>query len=265
MSPVLDHFTDESLQSTVKELRFKLSAMKNHTVFTKIRSIEQLRTFMKWHVFAVWDFMLLAKALQFHFTCVKGYWVPPMNNASARFINEIILGEETDEDGKGGHCSHFELYIRSMEEIGANTTHITEFVNRLRLGIGPLDAMASGGTHIAIRRFVGETMRIAQNGTVEQLLGNFIFGREDSIPEMFSNLLEKWGIRESKAPTFVFYLKRHIELDGEEHGPAATQMLLSELGDDVAKQQRALDAAIKAVDARIALWNAVEDFITALE
>lgn len=265
MSPVLDHFTDESLQSTVEELRTKLSEMKNHPVFTKIRSLEQLRIFMSWHVFAVWDFMLLAKALQFHYTSVKGYWTPPKNNASARFINEIVLGEETDDDGEGGHCSHLELYIRSMVEIGASTTRINDFIERLRLGIGPLDAMATAGIHIAIRRFVSETIRVSQNGTIEQVLGNFIFGREDSIPEMFLNLLDKWGVRESKAPTFVFYLKRHIELDGEEHGPAATQMLLGELGNDLSKQQLALDAALKAVNARIALWDAVMDAINTVK
>lgn len=259
MSPILDFFKEESLQELVEELRIKLDEMKNHQVFLKIRSIEDLRVFMSWHVFAVWDFMLLVKALQFHYTSIKGYWVPPKNNASARLINEIVLGEETDDDGDGGYCSHFELYTRSMTEIGASTTAIDDFIERLRIGVGPIDAMASGGINIAIRRFVSNQVRTAQNGTIDEILGNFIFGREDSIPEMFLNLLDKWGVRESKAPTFVFYLKRHIELDKDAHGPAALAMLVSEVGDDVVKQRRALVSAIKAVKERIALWDGITD------
>ena len=40
-------------------------------------------------------------------------------------------------------------------------------------------------------------------------------GREAVIPAMFSRLLAEWGLTESQAPAFVFYLRRHIELDGD--------------------------------------------------
>jgi Protein of unknown function (DUF3050) len=47
------------------------------------------------------------------------------------------------------------------------------------------------------------------------------FGREDIIPEMFSRLQKTLpGIKHYKARLrhFIYYIERHIELDGDSHG-----------------------------------------------
>jgi len=72
---------------------------------------------------------------------------------------------------------------------------------------------------------------------------------------MFSNLLEKWHISADQAPMFVYYLKRHIEVDSDEHGPAAKAILAAATANDPGRVLEVLDAARQSIDARIRLWD----------
>ena len=72
---------------------------------------------------------------------------------------------------------------------------------------------------------------------------------------MFSNLLEKWRIGANRAPTFVYYLKRHIEVDSDQHGPAAKAILAAATADDPRCGLQILSAARQSIEARIKLWD----------
>ncbi|MCG8586916.1 MAG: DUF3050 domain-containing protein, partial [Pirellulales bacterium] len=93
----------------------------DHSVYADIRDVESLHIFMQHHVFAVWDFMSLLKALQQKLCCLHVPWLPPANKLGCRLVNEIVLAEESDEDGHGGFVSHFELYRDAMIDTGADT------------------------------------------------------------------------------------------------------------------------------------------------
>lgn len=237
-------------------LQQKLEKMRTHNVFSKIKSKEDLRSFMQWHIFAVWDFMSLAKRLQTDLTCVTLPWIPSSRKAS-RLINEIILGEESDLLPTGEAMSHFEMYLLAMSEIGAEPTAFNSFYEIVQTQ-GVEKALEHQDINPAIKNFVRATIDTAVNGKLAEVLGSFFYGREDSIPEMFSNLLKAWNIDEKTAPTFVYYLKRHIELDGDSHGPAVQKIMSEQLGDCSNEWDILFDAAIEAVDLRIALWDALE-------
>ncbi len=85
-----------------------------HPVYAKVNTIERLRTFMEYHVYAVWDFMSLLKVLQRNLTCIDLPWLPVGNPETRYLINEIVLGEESDVDEQGNRTSHFELYIKKL-------------------------------------------------------------------------------------------------------------------------------------------------------
>jgi hypothetical protein len=72
---------------------------------------------------------------------------------------------------------------------------------------------------------------------------------------MFQGLLDRWGLDNLQAPGFVYYLERHIELDADEHGPAASRMLAGMLGSEANGLQVARDAARQALNARHRLWD----------
>ena len=71
--------------------------LENHSllVTNTIQSLDDLRTFMKHHVFAVWDFMSLLKTLQHEIVPSGKLWLPTIGTRSdiARMINEIVLCE----------------------------------------------------------------------------------------------------------------------------------------------------------------------------
>ena len=105
----------ELIEAHIAPLRDQLSA---HPLYSSISTQEHLRLFMESHVFAVWDFMSLLKALQRTLTCVDLPWVPTPYPASRRFINSIVLGEESDEclhhKDAGAH-QYNEFYARCDE------------------------------------------------------------------------------------------------------------------------------------------------------
>lgn len=241
----------------------KLKEMRQHNVFSCIKSMQDLQKFMEWHVFAVWDFMSLAKRLQQDLTCVTLPWMPNENSKAAQLMNEIILGEETDSLPNGKPCSHFEMYLMAMSEIGASTVQIDDFIQAVKQSnkdgqTSVSDALVKVGAAPAIQKFVNFTIETALNGKTSQVLASFFYGREDSIPEMFSHLLETWDINQADAETFVYYLNRHIELDGDKHSPAVKKIINEQFKQDLNAWHELFDSAIQSAELRIELWDALE-------
>jgi hypothetical protein len=87
----------------------------SHPIYHSLSSVDDLKLFMERHCWAVWDFFQLIKDLQRDLTNTKRFWTPCADTQAARFINEIVIGEETDEtDNPNEYLSHFELYLRAM-------------------------------------------------------------------------------------------------------------------------------------------------------
>ncbi|MFJ2547792.1 DUF3050 domain-containing protein [Pseudomonas sp. NPDC087612] len=227
----------------------------NHPIFAEIGSLQVLRTFMETHVFAVWDFMSLTKRLQQELTCTRLPWLPPLDPAAAHLINEIVLGEESDQNLQGGHYSHFELYLHAMREIGASTDRIEHFVRLLRGGVELDEALQHCHASPAAVRFVGNTLDTAINAKPHEVAAAFLHGRESVIPRMFQTILDDWDIGTDQAPTFRYYLQRHIDVDSDDHGPAAEKLLDRLVQGDPQRQQEVYAAAIAAVESRRVLWD----------
>ena len=126
MNPQIDQ-----LQAALSAQRTKLLA---HPMYAQIHSSTHFQVFMEQHIFAVWDFMSLLKALQRNLTCVEVPWSQKGSPVTRRFINEIVLGEESDLDKDGKVLSHFEMYLEAMQQIGANTLPIHQLTEWLSYG-----------------------------------------------------------------------------------------------------------------------------------
>ena len=77
------------------------------------------------------------------------------------------------------------------------------------------------------------TMINGRDRIVVEVAAVFAFGREDIIPDMFRELLPRPADPssaevtevEKKISVFRYYLERHIELDGKDHGPLAIRLV----------------------------------------
>ncbi len=228
-----------------------------HPVYRAVDSMPALRVFMAHHVFAVWDFMSLVKRLQRELTCVELPWREPDDVTMARFINDIVLAEESDVSPDGGAASHLALYLDAMREVGADAEPFVRFQERLQCGVAPIDALQRAGAPPAAARFVTTTLDCALHASTVEVMAFFLYGREDVIPAMFERVLTASPCAAGRAPGFRYYLERHIELDGDEHGPAAHAMLERFCGSNEQRVNAACAAAARAVQARLELWDGV--------
>jgi hypothetical protein len=231
--------------------------MIRHPVFTAIHDIPSLRIFMEAHVFAVWDFMSLLKGLQRELSCVDLPWMPRADARAAQLINQIVLGEESDVGPGGEPASHLDLYLQAMREVGACTAQFENFLQILENGSDLNMAFAKAEVADFVREFTGHTLKMALHASPVEVMASFLYGRENVIPVMFSNLLESWGLDAGETPTFVYYLNRHIELDGDSHGPAAEVILENAIQGDPQLHRLAMDAAGQSIQARVLFWDGV--------
>lgn len=252
----------DQLRAAIQPLR---KALLSHPIYDDLGRPQALRTFMEHHVFAVWDFMSLLKALQQRLCCVAVPWMPSADSTVGRFINEIVVGEETDEDGRGGYASHFELYHRAMTVYGADTRRIDRFLGVLRGGETVQETLKSVELPNAIRQFVSFTFAEIERGDICRIAAAFTFGREDLLPDVFQKIVYELSEQsDGRLDAFNYYLLRHVELDGDQHGPMAARLMSSLCGSEQSRWQAAEEAAVAALQSRLLLWDGIKAAIKAV-
>ena len=233
-------------------------ALVDHPIYRTLNSPQAVRLFMEQHVFAVWDFMSLLKSLQSKLTCVQAPWFP-VGTASTRYlINEIVTGEESDEDERGIRTSHFEWYLRAMEEAGASTAGIERFLAVMSRLADLSIALRDSGATEETAAFVQFTFEVIRTGKAHVIAAVFTYGREDLIPDMFIGMVKRLASGEAAGfSAFQAYLERHIEVDGGHHGQLATAMVTELCGDDAEKWAEASLYAARALQMRKRLWDGI--------
>ena len=247
------------LKKVIEPLRQEII---NHKVYSMIHDIEDLKIFMQYHVFAVWDFMSLLKTLQNNLTCTSVPWFP-VGSADTRFlINEIVVGEESDVDLDGNRKSHFELYLDGMEQCGASTKQMRLFIDDLKLNGNVKEALRVSKTPSQAREFVDFTFDVIASKKSYLQSAVFTFGREDLIPDMFLSVINTMHENfPDEISIFKYYIERHIEVDGGHHSQLALQMTANLCGTNEEIWLEVEEVVVQSLERRIGLWDGIYEQI----
>jgi hypothetical protein len=236
-----------------------------HPLYDAIHTREHLGIFMQHHVYAVWDFMSLIKALQQHLAPVSLPWVPPANIRHANFINQLVLEEESDhalvDDAKHSHSSHFQGYCDAMMEIGADIRPILRFIHCANAD-GIEQALQTQKAPQPARQFMRFTFDVIEHNQPHLLAAVLAFGRESLVPLLFRAMVQRPQSKTDAAPLLHAYLSRHIQLDEQEHGPLA-MMMVHELCEGCSEKQAEVRAITdQALKVRLDFWDGIHQEIT---
>ena len=251
----------DSLNSKKKIIIELKELLVSHRLFANELNIEQVRVFMESHIFSVWGFMSLLKALQIGITSNHIPWLPNENtqNGLTNFINEIVLCEESDDIDGIGYTSHFEIYLLAMKNINANSEIIRKLINKLQKEKYNREFINELSIHNEVKDFIKFDLEISQSIILPKIVGSFTLGREKVIPNMFSYIVP--CIKEDASTKHLLtYLKRHISVDGDRHGPLSLKLL-----DVICKNENdyciAYSSGIKSLELRLKVWDKISSEI----
>ena len=211
------------------------SILRSHDLYKFLHSLEDVKIFMENHIFAVWDFMSLLKSLQNGLTCTSVPWIPNNNPILRRFINEIVIAEESDFNELNEPKSHFEMYLEAMDQINAQKTEIEFLIKNIKSEKNIERSIERLNIHDEVKNFVQYSFEIIATKQIHKIASAFTYGREDIIPDMFIAIVNEVDPDNTKYPKLKYYFDRHIEIDGDLHGPISHKMLIELCGDDQKK------------------------------
>lgn len=245
----------DTLEAEITPLR---QGVVQHPLFQSLTTIEHLRIFMNHHIYAVCDFMMLLKSLQRELTSIAPVWVPKGDPTVRRFINLLVLEEETDVDENGNYASHYELYHSAMKQAQCDTSVIEQFIRAADSGQKFEYILKVLNIPEAAKEFMRTTWDIVENEDVSTIAVVFAFSREEVIPDMFRKFVSQLNKEfPDQVSQLVYYLERHIHLDEDEHHPMARRMCEVLCGKSEKKWRKGFEVLQKALKARQLLWDGV--------
>ena len=243
----------ENNKKKLDELKHKIIT---HPLFADKLEPKHICKFMESHIFAVWGFMSILKSLQKMITPNNLPWIPNKNtkNGLVNFVNEIILCEESDYIEGIGFISHLEIYLLAMKNMGAKTDQLDKLTSRIIDNGYNEKYLDDVDTSNEVKSFLKYDLDVSLNGTLPEIVGAFTLGREKVIPNMFGYIIP--AINETPTSNYLItYLERHIDIDGDRHGPLSMKLLNASCNNE--QLSIAYAAAIKSLELRLSVWDRV--------
>lgn len=287
-----DSWINKKYDETLSEISGIQTRLLSHSMYSHLTDMDSLKILMSSHVFQVWDFMFLVKKMQHILqNNNKMPWIPPNNNQLTRFIQEIVLCEETDSFSKlteitgKDSMSHLEMYLLGMENVGLETNSIKYMINEIQNYQSNANSNVDYSYNLDFDTICGIIRKNRSSLVVNECLdmfewnlklsmesdinnlhlisAAFIFGRENIIPPMFEQVI-KFIPHTKETQVFWLYLERHIEVDGgsdthdeESHQELGSKLIKLLCNYDKNKWNQCLEIGVESLTRRYKVWDQV--------
>ena len=141
-----------------------------------------------------------------------------------------------------------------MRIVGANTKPILNLISYFEKNKYSKKHIYSLDIPIWVKDFINHDISISKSKSLSKIVGIFCFGKETIIPSMFKQIIKT--IPKKGNGILINYFDRHIEIDGERHGPLAKKIFM-ELCKKKSDKVLAYSAAIKALKLRVSMWDGI--------
>jgi hypothetical protein len=159
-------------------------------LYSCIKTEDDFRVFMENHIFTIWDYMSLLKALENSFRNDSLPWFPSRNAKSLKTLHEVVCQEEFASDGKGEIKSNFEMYLETMEEIGANTSDILNVLSHARSIDIIQEALTLSNNNVESSYYTRFIYNIIKSGKPHLMATVLALSKETSFPSLFAENLK---------------------------------------------------------------------------
>ncbi len=143
-----------------------------------------------------------------------------------------------------------------MKSMGANSDQLDILISKItdkgynEKFIDDIKASAE------VKNFLKNDLQVSIRGSLPEIVGVFTLGREKVIPNMFKYILP--AINESPTSKYLItYLERHIDIDGDRHGPLSMKLL--DVSCNKLQLNLAYTSAINSLELRLLVWDRIHE------
>jgi len=260
---IINEEVEQKFPKEFKEFTEITNSVIKHSLFGRLNTVENIRIYSEFQIWCVWDFMSILKVVQNLVFTNSTMWLPPKNTTLGYNLYRLLMTEETDRSHPNiakQRTSHFELFIYAMQEMKADTSLIAEFIHHVRNGENLSIILKNLKVNQAVVKFLEINHSLIHQNPINAV-ALLSLTRENFLPAVFKAVVGHSNINNKVIEPFIWYHKRHIQLDEGVHGPIANDLFNEYIVNDE-EILLSLKSSIISLSARYDLLNEIENTLS---
>lgn len=226
-----------------KSLKPYKEVLCKHDIYNKLILPEDFRTFMEFHVFSVFENMLLQKRLEMgtEFEINKLLYV---------VLSDMKLGNVQQ------YNRLFFAYMNAMDECDADTSYIDAFVHFIKEGKSFEEAIVLLDVDSSIKYYLDHAWTLLNVDDYYKILCSYIYTRNETVMDIFKQMKERLGSM-SGFDGLRDYIDAYLSPKFQEKVELKREEFLALIDMDLDKLDHSTQVAVDSFYARMKLWDSI--------